>query len=66
MNAQTIGRVGVIGVSLVAIVSGYGTVNLPFSYLSLFVRPVSKREIEALEAQANQVRFAAAFRAVDA
>mmetsp|Transcript_2657 Transcript_2657/g.7518 ORF Transcript_2657/g.7518 Transcript_2657/m.7518 type:complete len:216 (+) Transcript_2657:202-849(+) len=52
---QTIGRVGVLGVLLVAVVSGYGTVDLPYSYLSLFVRPVTQREIEALEAQANQV-----------
>lgn len=52
---KTIGRVGVMGVMMVAVVSGYGTVNLPYVYLSLFVRPVSKREIEALEAQANQV-----------
>lgn len=53
---QAIGRVGVMGVVLVAVLSGYGTVNLPFSYLSLFVRPISKREVQAMEQQVEQVR----------
>eukprot|EP00873_Tetraselmis_striata_P001407 jgi/Tetstr1/421671/TSEL_012610.t1 len=52
---QAIGRVGVMGVVLVAVLSGYGTVNLPFSYLSLFVRPISKREVQAMEQQVEQL-----------
>lgn len=47
-------RVGVLGVMLVAIVSGYGTVSVPFSYISLFIRPVEQAEIDAMDAQLSQ------------
>ncbi len=52
---QIIGRVGILGVSLIAVLSGYGTVNLPYSYLSLFIRPNERSEIAAMEAQHAQV-----------
>jgi hypothetical protein len=44
-----------MGVSLVAVLSGYGSVNLPLSYLSLFVRPVERSQIAAAESQMMQV-----------
>ena len=31
-----------LGIILVGVLSGYGTVSLPFSYISLFIRPVDK------------------------
>lgn len=52
---QVIGRVGILGVSLIAVLSGYGTVNLPYSYLALFIRPIERSEIAAMEAQHAQV-----------
>jgi len=48
---EAIGRVGALGVTLVAVLSGYGSVSVPFSYISLFIRPVERAEIDAMESQ---------------
>lgn len=37
--------------------SGYGSVSVPYSYISLFIRPVDKAEIAAMEAQLKQARM---------
>lgn len=39
---QAVSRVGVLGIILVGVLSGYGSVSLPFSYITLFIRPVEK------------------------
>jgi hypothetical protein len=39
---QAVSRVGVLGIILVGVLSGYGTVSLPFSYITLFIRPVDR------------------------
>ena len=54
-GTQAISRVAVLGTTLIAILSGYGAVNLPYSYLSLFVRPVERLQISAAEQQLMQV-----------
>ena len=52
---QAVSRVGVLGTWMIAILSGWASVSVPYSYLSLFVRPVEAFEVAAMEDQMNQV-----------
>lgn len=38
---QAVGRVGIVGVTLMALLSGYGSVATPAAHLFYFIRPVS-------------------------
>ncbi|GAX79959.1 hypothetical protein CEUSTIGMA_g7398.t1 [Chlamydomonas eustigma] len=53
---QAVSRVGVLGTWMIAILSGYATVSVPYSYLSLFVRPVEAFEVLAMEDQLKQTQ----------
>jgi hypothetical protein len=53
---QAISRLGVLGTWIISILSGYAAVDFPYSYLSLFIRPVEAGEISAMEEQYRQVR----------
>lgn len=47
--SEAVTRVGVIGVSMLAVLSGFGAVHFPYSSLSLFARHVGDAETVALE-----------------
>ena len=42
-------RVGVLGVTIMAILSGFGAVNSPYATLSFFLRQVKDADIQAAE-----------------
>ncbi|KAL1923893.1 uncharacterized protein VTP21DRAFT_6928 [Calcarisporiella thermophila] len=48
-NEFGLSRVGVLGVTLMAVLSGFGSVNSPYTMLFLFLRPVSGADIQSAE-----------------
>ena len=49
-------RTGVLGVCVIAILAGFGTVDFPFRVLRAFVVPVNPYEVQVLQTQLQQVR----------
>ncbi|KAI3379492.1 hypothetical protein SNEBB_005447 [Seison nebaliae] len=47
--APLTGRIGVIGVTAMAILSGFGAVNSPYTYMSCFVQPVREKDVVILQ-----------------
>uniref|UniRef100_A0A1B6KGU9 Abscisic acid G-protein coupled receptor-like domain-containing protein n=1 Tax=Graphocephala atropunctata TaxID=36148 RepID=A0A1B6KGU9_9HEMI len=51
---QGISRIGVIGVTVMALLSGFGAVNYPYSSMAYFMRPVAPADIQATEKRLMQ------------
>jgi golgi pH regulator len=49
-----VGRIGVIGVSVIAMLSGFGAVSTPYVYMSLFAPTVNDNAIDNLKRQMKQ------------
>ncbi|XP_068208394.1 Golgi pH regulator-like [Palaemon carinicauda] len=46
---QSISRIGVIGVTVMAALSGFGAVSYPYTSMNIFMRPVTKQDIQSQE-----------------
>ncbi|KAG7165489.1 Golgi pH regulator-like 1, partial [Homarus americanus] len=49
LSRWSISRIGVIGVTVMAALSGFGAVNYPYTSMNIFMRPVTKYDIQAQE-----------------
>jgi len=47
-------RIGVIGVTVMALLSGFGAVNAPYCYMTVFMRAVSDKSVEQMERRLMQ------------
>jgi len=52
---QCISRVGIIGVTAMAILSGFGAVNCPYTYMTYFITPVTDKVVSNVHKRLEQV-----------
>ena len=46
---QGVSRVGVIGVTIMALLSGFGAVNYPYTSMTIFMRTVTQADVQQIE-----------------
>ena len=46
---QGVSRVGVIGVTIMALLSGFGAVNYPYTSMTIFMRRVTQADVQQIE-----------------
>uniref|UniRef100_A0A8D8U0U8 Golgi pH regulator n=1 Tax=Cacopsylla melanoneura TaxID=428564 RepID=A0A8D8U0U8_9HEMI len=51
---QGISRIGVIGVTVMALLSGFGAVNYPYTSMFYFIRPVSSADVYSIQKRLMQ------------
>nr|SVE74207.1 EOG090X06XN [Daphnia barbata] len=51
---QGISRIGIIGVTVMALLSGFGAVNYPYTSMAVFMRPVTHSDIQLVERKLMQ------------
>jgi golgi pH regulator len=51
---QGVSRIGVVGVTVMAILSGFGAVNFPFTNMNYFIHPVTQNDVILTERKLMQ------------
>nr|CAG4650182.1 EOG090X06XN [Sida crystallina] len=51
---QGISRIGIVGVTVMALLSGFGAVNYPYTSMAVFMRPVTSNDIQSVERRLMQ------------
>lgn len=51
---QAISRIGIIGVTVMAFLSGFGAVNAPYTCMAYFARNVTAEDVQQMEKKLKQ------------
>lgn len=51
---QGVSRIGVVGVTVMAVLSGFGAVNFPFTNMNYFIHPVTQNDVLSTEKKLMQ------------
>nr|CAG4645553.1 EOG090X06XN [Lynceus sp. MCZ IZ 141354] len=51
---QGISRIGIVGVTVMSLLSGFGAVNYPYSSMAVFMRPITAWDIQSIEKKLMQ------------